>query len=73
VGGGKMKTFCAAVQAGELKEDVLARALESGYSSHEVEKHGRILIIDSRAMGRHICELTISNSQVSGAKYIYNG
>ena len=73
VGSGKMETFCASVLIGELTENLLAQAAESGYSSREVEKPGRILIIDSKAMGRHICEVTISNSKVTGAKYIYNG
>ena len=71
-GSESMKTFCETVQAGESKEDVLARALKSGYTSREMEAHGQILLIDSSAMGRYICEVTILNSKVTGAKTIFN-
>lgn len=73
VGGGKMKTFCETVQAGDSKENVLARAHESGYTSRELEKQGQILLIDSRAMGRYICVVTLSNKKVTGTKYVFNG
>ncbi|TNF97725.1 MAG: hypothetical protein EP297_10030 [Gammaproteobacteria bacterium] len=72
VGDEKMKTFCETVQVGETKENVLARALEAGYTGRESEKQGQILLVDSRAMGRYICEVTISNNKVTGAKYVFN-
>jgi hypothetical protein len=72
VGGEKMKTFCETVLLKESKETLLDRAQESGYSSRDLEKQGQILLIDSTAMGRYICEVTISDNKVTGAKYVFN-
>lgn len=71
VGGSKMQSFCEAIKAGESKEEVLTRADERGYSRREPDD-GRLLLIDSRAMGRFICDVSISDSKVTGAAYIHN-
>jgi len=73
VGGGKMESFCETVQVGESKEDVLARALSSGYTSRESAEYGQLMLIDSRAMGRYICIVSISDGKVTGSKYVVNG
>ncbi len=72
VGGTKMQSFCEAIQVGELEEKVLARADDHGYTSRELEK-GRLLLIDSRAMGRFICDISISDGKIVEVSYVHNG
>jgi len=67
-----MQSFCEAIQVGELEEKLLARIHNRGYTSRELEK-GRLLIIDSRAMGRFICDISISDGKIVGATYVNNG
>jgi len=73
VGDGKMRSFCTTIRTGESKSVVLARAMDSGYSSRELEGQNQILIIDSRAMGRYICDVSLSDDKVTGSKYVPNG
>lgn len=70
--GTQMHSFCEAIQVGESEERVLARVDKRGYTSRELEK-GRILLIDSRAMGRFICDISISDGKIVGATYVHNG
>jgi len=72
VGDEKMQIFCDNLQAGESKKYVLAQALKSGYTSREMEDNGQLLIIDSKAMGRYICEVTMANNRVVDRKYVFN-
>ena len=46
--------------------------LDAGYTKHEVAEHGQLLLIDSRAMGRTICDVSISNGEVAGSRYVFN-
>ena len=71
VGGSKMKSFCEAIKVGELEGSVLARSDDRGYTSRELEK-GRLLLIDSRAMGRFICDVSISDGKIVGVTYVHN-
>ena len=73
VGDENMESFCTTIQAGELADVVFARAKESGYSSRALEEQNKFLIIDSRAMGRYICEVSLSDDKVIGTKYVPNG
>jgi hypothetical protein len=73
VGDENMELFCTTIQAGELSEVVFARAKESGYSSRVLEGQSKVLIIDSSAMGRYICEVSLAEGKVIGAKYVPNG
>lgn len=73
VGEGKMRSFCTTIQVGESKSVVLARAIDSGYSSRELEAQNQVLLIDSSAMGRHICDVSLSDDKVTEAKYVPNG
>jgi hypothetical protein len=72
VGGTQMQSFCEAIQVGELEEKVLARVDNRGYTRRELEK-GRLLIIDSGAMGRFICDISISDGKIVEATYVHNG
>ena len=71
VGGPKMQSFCEAIAVGESKEVVVARAGEIGYSRSDLD-NGRMLIIDSAAMGRYICDVSTSGGKVSEATYVSN-
>ena len=71
VGGSKMQSFCEAIALGEPKEVVVARASAIGYSTSE-PGNGRMLIIDSAAMGRYICDVSIADGRVSEAAYVFN-
>ena len=66
-----MRAFCEEIPVGELAEIVLDRADDLGYSNRELES-GQILIIDSRAMGRFICDVSISDGKIVGVTYVYN-
>jgi hypothetical protein len=72
VGASKMEQFCAAVEVGEPMKDILDRAATKGYGHRELTDQQVMLIIDSRAMGRFICEISISDSQTTGARYVFN-
>ena len=71
VGGSKMQSFCEEIKTGDLEENVLARADELGYSTREHDRN-RLLIVDSRAMGRFICDVSKSDGKVREAEYIFN-
>ena len=73
VGDENMESFCKTIQAGELTDVVFTRAKESGYSSRVLEEQNKVLIIDSSAMGRYICEVSLSDDKVIGTKYVPNG
>ena len=73
VGDENMESFCTTIQAGELTDVVFTRAKESGYSSRVLEEQNKVLIIDSSAMGRYICEVSLSDDKVIGTKYVPNG
>ena len=73
VGKENMELFCTTIQAGELSDVVFTRAKESGYSSRVLEGQSKVLVIDSGAMGRYICEVSLANDKVIGAKYVPNG
>ena len=67
-----MQSFCEAIQVGELEENLMTRADDHGYTSRELKK-GKILIVDSRAMGRFICVVSISKGKVVSVTYVHNG
>jgi len=73
VGDENMQVFCSDIRAGELMNAVSARANDSGYSIRAVEGQNKVLIIDSAAMGRFICEVTSSDDKVTSTQYVPNG
>ena len=73
VGEENMESFCTTIRAGELMSVVSARATDSGYSSRVLEGQDKVLIIDSGAMGRYICEVSLSDDKVNTTKYVPNG
>jgi hypothetical protein len=72
LGGNEMQSFCEAIPVGELEENLMTRADDHGYTRRELKK-GKILIVDSRAMGRYICEVSISNGKIDSVTYVHNG
>ncbi|MFC1523721.1 hypothetical protein ACFL6N_02910 [Thermodesulfobacteriota bacterium] len=74
VGGGEMEEFCSAIKPGEMKNELMNRAKGARYSIVESNFDGAdmLLIIDSRAMGRYICEVTLQDEQAATTKYVYN-
>ena len=68
-----MKSFCTTILVGESKNVALTRAIDSGYSSRELEGQNKILLIDSSAMGRYICDVSLSDDKVTGSEYKSNG
>ena len=73
VGDENMESFCTTIRVGELMNVVFARASDSGYSSRVLEGQNKVLIIDSVAMGRYICEVSLSDDKVIGKQYVPNG
>jgi len=73
LGGENMESFCTTIQVGESMNVVSARANDSGYSVRAMEEQNKVLIIDSAAMGRYICEVSSSNDQVTSTQYVPNG
>jgi hypothetical protein len=70
-GAGRMQSFCGAIQAGEPEESLLARVAAVGYDSRKPD-NARLLLIDSRAMGRFICDVSILDGKTAGATYVNN-
>ena len=68
-----MKSFCTTILVGESKNVALARVIDSGYSSRELEGQNKILLIDSSAMGRYICDVSLSDDKVTGSECKSNG
>ena len=73
VGDENMESFCKTIQVGEQTDVVFTRAKEFGYSTRVLEEQNKTLIIDSSAMGRYICAVSLSDDKVIGSKYVPNG
>jgi hypothetical protein len=73
VGDRNMESFCTTIRAGELMSVVSARATDAGYSNRVLEGQNKVLIIDSGAMGRYICEVSLSDDKVISTNYVPNG
>ena len=74
VGGSKMEEFCSSVSPGVTKTELVNHAAAARYSTKESEINGSemVLVIDSRAMGRYICEVTFDANLVATSKYVFN-
>ncbi len=71
VGDSKMQSFCETIKVGDLEGSVLALANDHGYSRRELD-NGRLLLIDSRAMGRFICDISIADGKIAEVTYVHN-
>ena len=69
-----MQQFCSSILPGEAKIELFKRAKTAHYSIKESDYNGadRVLIVDSRAMGRYICDVTLEENRVATFKYISN-
>ena len=74
VGRSEMETFCSSIRIGEAKTELINRAQTAHYLTKESNLNGadRLLVINSRAMGRYICEVTLEENRVATAKYVSN-
>ena len=72
VGGDDMESFCSSIELGEIKEDFVERALDAGYDLEKSSDGMSLLIVDTRAMGRFICEVSISRNQITKTEYVFN-
>ncbi len=74
VGSSEMEKFCSSIVPGEAKIELIKRAEMAHYSIKESNLNGadRVLVIDSRAMGRYICDVTLEENRVATSKYIFN-
>jgi hypothetical protein len=74
VGGSEMEKFCSSVVPGEAKKELIKRAKTAHYSIREPNLNGvdRVLVVDSRAMGRFICDITLEENRVATSTYIFN-
>ena len=66
-----MQSFCEAIQVGESVENLMVRVDDHRYTRRDLEK-GRLLLIDSGAMGRFICDVSISDGKIVEAIYVHN-
>jgi hypothetical protein len=73
-GGKKMKTFCIKITPGMQTNEVYKLIEQTQYKFLENKEgaYHTIIIIDSKAMGRFICEVTLDQDKVIDATYVYN-
>ena len=74
VGERQMEKFCATVGSGEMKSELMMRANAKKYAVRETEVNGKemVLVIDSSAMGRFICEVKLEEGMVTSSRYVFN-
>jgi hypothetical protein len=72
VGDGNMESFCSGIDVGETKDEAVKRAIESGYEVRQSAEEQLLLIVDANAMGRFICEVSISANRVTNTRYVLN-
>jgi hypothetical protein len=73
-GGKKMKSLCIEITPGMTLGEV-HQLIEQNHYKFIENKNGdsrTITIIDSKAMGRFICEVSLDRDKVVETKYIYN-
>ena len=73
-GRDKMETFCAGIDPGLSQTTVLDSARVEGYDvrAYESDQAQLDLIVDRRAMGRFVCEVTYIEGVVEAARYVHN-
>ena len=73
-GGDNMETFCAGINPGISRATVLDRTRMEGYDvrPYESDQAQLDLIVDRRAMGRFVCEVTYIEGMVEAARYVQN-
>jgi hypothetical protein len=72
IGGSKMEDFCNTIQPGEFDKNIVTRAKKAGYSYYQSPEESPLLIVDSQAMGRFICEISISEGKATKSRYVFN-
>ena len=72
-GNSGMKAFCESLSTGMGLQDIDSRAKARGYKVMP-SRDGQqpILIVDSAAMGRFICQVRTENDRLVSTRYILN-
>ncbi len=73
--GDRMETFCRQVPIGMARLELYRHVREQ--SKYKIagskEQHmSKVLIVDAKAMGRYICEVTMEKGKTVKTKYIFN-
>jgi hypothetical protein len=73
-GAKKMKSFCQQITPGLATSEVYKLTEQTHYRLLEVKEGDleSLTIIDAKAMGRFICEMTLDHDKVIEARYIFN-
>jgi hypothetical protein len=72
-GAKKMQTFCQQITPGLSVDEVYRITKKTHYKLLEIKEGEHTLtIIDGKAMGRFICEVTLDHNKVIEATYIHN-
>jgi hypothetical protein len=72
-GAKKMQTFCQQITPGLSVDEVYRLTEQTHYKLLEIKEGEHTLsIIDGKAMGRFICEVTLDHNKVIEAQYIHN-
>jgi hypothetical protein len=70
---GKMQDFCGQIAVGMPRDAVIALAEKHEYDVYpNPQNEDPLLIVDSKAMGRFICEVRIQQGCVTAAEYVLN-
>ena len=73
-GAKKMRTFCQEITPGLPTNEVYSLIEQTHYrflEDKEGDKHN-LTIIDGKAMGRFLCEVTLDRNKVIEARYVFN-
>jgi hypothetical protein len=73
-GGKNMKTFCRQITPGMTSNEVHKLTERTHYKllEHKKGDNHTIKIIDSKAMGRFLCEVALDKDEVIEARYVFN-
>ncbi len=69
----KMQDFCGQIAAGMPQETVIELAAAQEYKVFpSADEAAPLLVVDRKAMGRFVCEVSIQQGRVTAAKYVFN-
>ena len=73
-GAKKMRTFCQQITPGLPTNEVHRLIEQTHYKCLEFKEGDKhtLTIVDGKAMGRFICEVTLDHNKVIEARYIFN-
>jgi len=74
VGTSGLQNFCATIHAGQNQEELIRRANMAGYAVEEIDAvdTSYILVMNKMEVSHFVCEVTIQDVNVAGARYVLN-